>query len=200
MIERYSFTERLCHFFTGVTYSYCLATGLAFYTPHLFWIAVVLGGAPTSRFLHPMGGILFVLAAFWMHGMWRADMSITPADKQWLDKSRNYATNSEDVPAQDRFNAGQKVFYWVMYYGALLLVLSGLVMWFPEYIPANLHLVRGIAILVHECAALVTIGGFIIHLYMGIFMVPGSIDAIVKGRVSEAWAKAHHRLWFDRVR
>lgn len=200
MIERYSFIERLCHWATGATYSYCLATGLAFYTPHLFWIAIVLGGAPTSRFLHPMIGVLFVLAAFWMHGIWHADMKITAIDKEWLNKSGNYATNNPDVPPQDRFNAGQKVFYWVMYYGALFLVLSGLVMWFPEYVPANLHVVRAIAILIHESAALITIGGFIIHLYMGIFMVPGSVDAIVKGRVTEAWAKAHHRLWFDRVR
>jgi formate dehydrogenase subunit gamma len=199
MIERYTFRERICHWFTGLTYSYCLATGLAFYTPHLFWIAIVLGGAPTSRFLHPMGGLLFVIAAIWMHELWRSDMTITPVDRAWLDKSGNYATNNPDIPPQDRFNAGQKVFYWVMFYGALFLLLSGLVMWFPERVPAGMYWLRGVAILVHESAALVTIGAFIIHVYMGVFMVKGSVDAIVTGRVSESWAKAHHRLWFERI-
>ena len=34
-IERYTFVERLMHWFTGATYVYCLATGLAFYSPYL---------------------------------------------------------------------------------------------------------------------------------------------------------------------
>ncbi len=59
------------HWLTGLTYLYCLATGLAFYSPHLFWIAYMLGGAPTSRFWHPIVGIGFVIGTLWMHGMWR---------------------------------------------------------------------------------------------------------------------------------
>jgi formate dehydrogenase subunit gamma len=56
-----------------------------------------------------------------------------------------------------------------------------------------------LAILVHEASALITIGAFIIHLYMGVFLVPGSVTAMVDGHVSKAWAKTHHRLWYDRV-
>ena len=36
-------------------------------------------------------------------------------------------------------------------------------------------------ILLHEIAALATIGGFIIHVYMGVFMVPDSMTAITTG-------------------
>jgi len=60
-ILRYTFQERVMHWATALAYSYCLATGLAFYTPYLFWIAVVLGGGPTSRFWHPIVGL----------GLWR---------------------------------------------------------------------------------------------------------------------------------
>ncbi len=49
-VERYTFEERLCHWLTGFSYLYCMATGLAFYSPYLFWIAIALGGGPTSRF------------------------------------------------------------------------------------------------------------------------------------------------------
>ena len=200
MIERYTFHERICHWLTGLTYCYCLATGLAFYTPYLFWLALALGGGPTSRFWHPLTGLVFFGGAIWMHGIWRADMTITGADREWLNKSGDYATNHDDaVPPQGRFNAGQKIFYWAMFYGALLLVLSGLVLWFPEYVPVGFRWVRGIAILLHESAALITIGAFIIHVYMGVFMVPGSVRAIVNGSVTEDWARAHHRLWFDLI-
>ena len=44
-----------------------------------------------------------------------------------------------------------------------------------------------------------TIGGFIIHVYMSVFMVPGSMTAITTGYVSRAWARTHHRLWYLRV-
>ena len=61
VIERYTFRERIMHWLTGGTYLYCLATGLAFYSPHLYWLAYVLGGAPTSRFWHP----IWVWASSW---------------------------------------------------------------------------------------------------------------------------------------
>jgi len=58
-IQRYTFRHRVMHWLAALAYSYCLATGLAFYTPHLFWLAVVLGGGPTSRFWHPILGLGF---------------------------------------------------------------------------------------------------------------------------------------------
>lgn len=199
-IERYTFTERIMHWFTGVTYLYCLATGLAFYSPHLFWLAYMLGGAPTSRFWHPIVAIAFVIGTFWMNSLWRRDMDITAVDKRWLDHTEAYITNDEEhTPLSDRFNGGQKLFYWAMLYGALLLLLSGLFLWFPEYIPRQSAWVRGVMILLHEVAALVTIGAFIIHVYMSVFMVPGSMTAITTGWVSRAWGRTHHRLWYLRV-
>ena len=199
-IERYNFRERVMHWLTGVTYLYCLGTGLAFYTPHLFWIALILGGGPTSRFWHPILGVLFLMGVLWMQSLWRRDMLMTETDKKWLDRVENYVTNRDELlPLQERFNAGQKLFYWLMFYGALLLLLSGIFLWMPEYIPRQAAWVRSLMIVLHECAALITIGGFIIHVYMGVLMVPGSMSAITVGYVSRAWAKTHHRLWYMRV-
>jgi formate dehydrogenase subunit gamma len=199
-IERYTFRERVMHWLTGLTYLYCLATGLAFYSPHLFWLGDMLGGGPTSRFWHPIAGIAFLMGTLWMSNLWHRDMEITEADKRWLDRTEDYATNRDNlVPPQDRFNAGQKMFYWLMLYGALLLLLSGVFLWLPEEIPRQAAWIRGVMVLVHEIAALATIGGFLIHVYMGVFFVPGSMTAITTGYVSRAWARAHHRLWYLRV-
>ena len=41
----------------------------------------------------------------------------------------------------------------------------------------------------------VTIGGFIVHIYMGVAVVPGGLSAILHGDVSEEWARQHHPLW-----
>ena len=197
MIERYPFHERICHWLTGFAYLYCLATGLSFYSPFLFWLSVVLGGGPSSRFWHPFVGLVFVGAQMWMHHIWKDDVKITAADREWLDKAKYYVENQDDkVPAQGKFNAGQKTYYWAMFYGAFLLLLSGLFMWFPEYISFNWRAIRPVMVFIHEGAALITIGAFIIHVYMSVFTVPGSVDAMVHGFVSKDWAKAHHRLWF----
>lgn len=199
-IERYTFRERVMHWITGLTYLYCLATGLAFYSPHFYWLATVLGGGPTSRFWHPILGVVFLMGTLWMQNLWRRDMEITETDRRWLDRVENYITNRDELlPLQDRFNAGQKLFYWLMFYGALLLLFSGFFMWIPEYVPRQAAWVRPLMILIHEIAALATIGGFIIHVYMGVFFVPDSMQAITTGWVSRAWARTHHRLWYMRI-
>jgi formate dehydrogenase subunit gamma len=201
MIERYTFNERICHWLTGFSYLYSLATGLAFYSPHMFWMAIALGGGPTSRFWHPWIGLLFFAGAMWMHSLWRTDLKMSDVDYSWLEKAEDYAANRDELlPPQGRFNAGQKLFYWAMFYGALLLIVTGLVMWFPESIPFRIGWIRPVVVILHEAAALITIGAFIVHVYMGIFMVPGSLTAITQGWVTDEFARAHHRLWYEKVK
>lgn len=200
-VVRYTFEERLCHWANGATYLFCLLTGLAFYSPYLYWMTFVGGSPATSRFLHPWVGLFFFFAVLWMHSLWKLQMRAIPEDRVWKDKMKYYVENQDELmPPQGRFNAGQKLFYWVMYYGAIVLVLTGLVMWFPEKMPRNLHWLLTIIIPIHAAAALATIGAFIIHIYMGILMVPGGLKGIVYGRVSEQWAAHHHRLWYDKIK
>jgi formate dehydrogenase subunit gamma len=196
-VIRYTFQERLNHWVAGLTYLYLLFSGLAFYSPYLYWFAAVLGGGPTTRFWHPWIGLLFSIAVLWMHAIWRAEMRTTSADLLWRREVKKYIENRDDeMPPADRFNPGQKQFYWAMFYGMILLLLSGIAMWIPEYLPRGL---RPIAVILHEIGALITSGAFIIHVYMGLFVVPGGFRAIVHGYVSQGWAKAHHRLWYDRI-
>lgn len=43
-VLRYTLKERLTHWVAAGSYLYLLATGLAFWSPWLFWLAWVLGG------------------------------------------------------------------------------------------------------------------------------------------------------------
>jgi formate dehydrogenase subunit gamma len=195
-VERYNFNERLCHWTSAFAYVYCLCTGLAFYTPYLFWIAIAFGGAAMSRFLHPWLGLVFFAVQLWMHHLWSRDMHFNEADRVWMQNIKYYVENVEGrVPPSGRFNGGQKQFYWAMYFGAFGLLLSGLFMWFPEWIPFASAGVRPTMILIHEICALVTIAAFMIHVYMSVFMVPGGLRGMLTGRVPRSWVKAHHELW-----
>jgi len=199
-VLRYTLNERIIHWVAGLTYVYQLLTGLAFYSPNLFWIAILLGSGPTSRFWHPWIGLLFTAALFWMFEIWWQDMRITDADRAWAKAMPHYIRNEdEDLPPIDRFNVGQKYFFWVMLWAGILMLLSGLLLWFPERVPWGLRFLRYAAILVHVSAALVSIGAFIIHVYMGTAMVRGGFTSIIRGEVTPAWAKMHHRLWYNRI-
>ena len=198
-ILRYTMVERVMHWIAAITYVYVLLTGLAFYSPHLYWIATVLGGGPTSRFWHPWVALVFAAILAWMLRAWLDDMRITAHDREWNRAIQHYVRNEDDaLPPIGRFNIGQKYFFWVMLYGGIALLVSGAVLWFPETIPWRLGWLRGLAILLHVSAALVTIGAFIIHVYMGTAVVRGGFTSIIRGEVSPEWAKTHHRLWFER--
>jgi formate dehydrogenase subunit gamma len=211
-VLRYDFQERLTHWCSGLSYVYLMLTGIAFWSPWMAWIAVVLGGGLASRMLHPWVGLIFTCSVVYMYLLWRKDMLITDVDRQWTKTIGEYVRNEEEeqLPEHairswqqwapiERFNLGQKYLFWVMFWGGIALLLSGLVLWFTEYIPWSLRYLRYTAALVHPIAFLVTMGGFIIHVYMGTAMVRGGFNAIVRGFVSKSWAQHHHRLWFERI-
>jgi formate dehydrogenase subunit gamma len=199
-VLRYSFHERLVHWLAGFSYLYLLLTGLAFWSPWLFWLAIVLGGPTISRELHPWFGLIFVFAAFLMYGMWGGQMRETQSDKEFWRAVPHYIRNEDElVPSADRFNAGQKLLFWGFFWCGILLLLSGLVLWFPHLIPWSLRYLRYAAVLVHATCALLTIGLFIIHVYMGTAMERGAFGSVIRGDVSTGWAKRYHRVWYEHL-
>ena len=199
-ILRYTFIERVHHWLGALFYIYCLITGLAFWSPYMYWLAALVGGGPTARFWHPWFGLAFALSVGWMYKMWRGDLATTDADRRWSKLINHYVANEDgELPPVGRFNFGQKLFFWLMFYGVILLLISGLGLWFVEDIPWSLRWLHYIAVTVHVVAALATIGAFIIHIYMSVFMEPESFYAMIHGRVSGAWARTYHRLWYEQV-
>jgi formate dehydrogenase subunit gamma len=199
-VLRYPFHERLVHWLAGFSYVYLLLTGLAFWSPWLFWIAVVLGGPTVSRELHPWIGLTFVFATFLMYGMWGGQMHETGPDKEFWRALGHYVRNEDGlVPSADRFNAGQKLLFWGFFWCGILLLLSGLILWFPHLVPWNLRYLRYFAVIVHAICALLTVGLFIIHVYMGTAMERGAFGSVIRGDVSVGWAKRYHRVWYERL-
>jgi formate dehydrogenase subunit gamma len=196
-VLRYTLIERVHHWLGFFFYLYCLITGLAFWSPYMFWLAALVGGGPTARFWHPWFGLGFTASMLWMYRMWWRDMQTTEADLRWKKAIKHYIENDDqNLPPEGRFNYGQKLYFWVMIYGVILLLISGTGLWFVESIPEWLRL---LSVTVHVTAALATIGGLIIHVYMGTAMVRGGFSSIVRGEVTTAWARTHHRFWYEQV-
>jgi formate dehydrogenase subunit gamma len=198
LIHRFSFLERIVHWVVGVTFVVLLGTGLAFAYPSLFWLTTLLGGGAAARVLHPQIGAVFGVGMLFMFVLWVRDMFLDGKDRAWLRAIKHYATHDRDkVPPAGKYNAGQKLFFWVQSLLGIVFVVSGGVMWFPEAFSAGwLNTAR----LLHYAA---TLGGglfLIVHVYLGTVAYPGTARGMIEGKVTPAWAKLHHPRWSgDRV-
>jgi formate dehydrogenase subunit gamma len=137
--------------------------------------------------------LVFSAALGFMFRGWARQMRLDREDRVWLMNSHKYALNQEEgLPESGRFNAGQKMLFWFQSVAAVALLLTGFVLWFPEWMPRSLRLV---AVVLHPLAAVGAIALIILHVYMGLAVVPGAFKAMIRGDVTRGWARAHHPKW-----
>lgn len=196
-VERFNYTERALHWMAALSFLYAAFTGLAMWSTKLFWLSSIFGGGVATRVSHPWAGTVFAAILGVMFVRWARFMGLTADDREWLRQSHRYAMNQEaGLPEPGRFNGGQKMLFWLQSTSAILLFFSGIVLWFPETMSRS---VRVIAIVVHPAAAIASIGGIILHVYMGTAAVPGALRSMIRGDVSSAWAASHHPKWFKEI-
>jgi formate dehydrogenase subunit gamma len=193
-IPRFDAAERTVHWAAALSFLYVALTGLALWSHKLYWLAWVFGGGPTVRAMHPWGGVVFALVLALMFRRWAFQMKLDADDRVWLRHARSYAMHEEaGLPESGRFNAGQKMLFWLQVSAAALLLVSGVVLWFPEVMPRPLRLA---AVLIHPLAAIAAIGGIIVHIYMGTAAVPEAFRGMIQGWVKPGWAESHHPKWY----
>ncbi|MGF6754200.1 formate dehydrogenase subunit gamma [Paraburkholderia sp. GAS42] len=196
LIVRYTPNERTNHWITAITFVLLALSGLSMFHPSMFWMSALFGGGQWTRILHPFVGIVMFLSflvlvlRFWHHNY------LDRSDVQWLKQIDDVLANREDrLPEIGRYNAGQKLLFFVMVACLVLLLCSGIVIWrryFSFYFPVD---VIRLAAVVHAVAAFVVICGIVVHIYAALW-IKGSIGAMVRGTVTYGWARKHHPRWF----
>ncbi|RON02448.1 formate dehydrogenase subunit gamma [Pseudomonas brassicacearum] len=198
-ILRYNANERTNHWLVAILFFMAALSGLALFHPSLFWLSQLFGGGPWTRILHPfMGVLMLVFFLGLVIRFWRANFFIDN-DRLWLKRINRVIRNEEEgVPPIGKYNPGQKLLFWTLLVCMLILLLSGVVIWrayFSQYF--GITSIR-LAMLLHALAAFVLVLSIIVHIYAGIW-IKGSVSAMLHGRVSRAWAKKHHALWYREV-
>jgi len=199
LIERYEPSDRINHWLVAITFVLLALSGLALFHPAMFFLTSLFGGGPWTRILHPfIGLVMFVAFAGLALRFWRHNI-LDKNDEQWLKQWQDVINNREDkLPEAGRYNAGQKLLFWVMVLCLVVLLATGIVIWQPYFAPKfNITAVR-IAVLLHALAAFALMLGIIVHIYAAIW-VKGSVRAMTRGYVTRAWARKHHAAWYKQT-
>jgi formate dehydrogenase subunit gamma len=142
-----------------------------------------------------------VASFFWTFKEWRRDMEVNDDDRAWARAMPYYIQNEDEkLPPVGRFNFGQKLFFWGIFFCVILLLLTGVALWYTEALPWSWRYLRYVAILIHASAALISIGLYLIHVYMSTILEEGSFGSMIHGYVTRAWAWTFHRTWYEEVK
>lgn len=194
VLVRYNLFERVIHWVVGLTFVALLLSGLALAYPRLYWLSALFGGGQTMRAAHPWIGVVFTAGLVVMLVIWARGMLLDRTDRAWFRRIGRYARTGHTGLDIGRWNGGQKAYFWVSLVFGIVLLLTGLPLWFPGVFDSSG--LRQVCRLIHHVAFLVMVGGFIIHVLLSAFQFPGTMAGMTSGRVTRAWAAWHHPRWF----
>lgn len=193
LVIRHTAAVRLTHWLVAIFFFLALLTGFVLFTPYFAGLAGVFGGGAMVRTLHPWFSLGFVAAAFFLYRYWKNPMKKEPGDEEWKDNFGAYMRYERELQNVGKYNAGQKIYFWAVVWGALAFLASGVIMWFPTTFP---YFLRTIAYWLHEITFFAFTIGIIYHVYMSTTAMPGTLRAMTRGTVTRQWAKWHHPRWY----
>ena len=201
-VERFGGFERANHWLTASSFVVLAITGLILIYGWTFLQplvgSVAYGSvARVSLYLHVAFAATFFLGICVMAVIWLRQNLPSRLDLHWLRRFGGFLDNSGDNPPARRFNAGQKLVFWGVFIGGLLLSLSGLTLMFP-FFWTDIQALQWI-LLGHALLALLVVGLILGHIYIGTIGMEAAFDAMWTGFVDRNWAEEHHRLWLERL-
>jgi formate dehydrogenase subunit gamma len=200
-ILRFTAWERLVHWSTAISFSVLAITGLLIMFGKLMipligntafsWLAVI------SKYLHNFIGPLFIVCSVIMFFTFLRRNFFRRIDWLWIRQGGGIVSHKH-VPA-DYFNAGEKLWFWGGVTGlGLLMSVTGLVLDFVTV--GQTRYVLQVANILHIAGATLYIAATLGHIYLGTIGTPGAYEGMRYGTVDEEWARAHHEIWYEKVR
>jgi formate dehydrogenase subunit gamma len=195
-IVRFNWFERFVHWMTAVCFIILAISGLniTFGRPLL----LPLMGAERftvwsewAKFAHNYLSFPFTIGVVLIFLMWLAGNIPNRTDIEWLKEGGGIVGDRQ--PPADRFNAGQKVVYWVVVLGGGIVAATGYVLMFPFY-GTTIDAMQT-AQMIHGVAATLFVAFMLGHIYIGTIGMEGAFQAMGEGTVDVNWAKEHHSLW-----
>ncbi len=220
-IRRFGFFERFSHWVTATSFILLGLTGLnMLYGREVLMPLLGRSGFATltlyGKITHNYVAFAFMAGLTLLFLQWVWFNLPNRHDIVWLLKGGGLFGGH--APSK-KFNAGQKLMFWIVILGGLSLSLSGLQLLFPY----QLHFFQGtfrfleswlalglpteltalqeqqLAAVWHGLSGIVMIGVILGHIYIGTLGMEGAVEAMWQGEVDLNWAREHHDLWVEEL-
>ena len=209
---RFNHSERREHQLLIITFFTLAITGLLQHYSQLFLVALVIdlfGGMETLRVFHHLAAIVLIIQSVYHVGvilnLWaikRQKGSMWPSFKDLTDLIQMLTFNLSFTnvrPEFDRFSIEEKLEYWALLWGTPLMIITGLIMWFP--IPVT-RLLPGDTVPVSPAlhaweAILATLAILTWHMYHTV--IKERNRTIFTGLMSEETMRHEHPLEYRRI-
>lgn len=221
-ITRFDGYERFGHWLLAVSFIILALSGLNLLYGRYFLIPVIGPDAFASitilgKLLHNYVAFAFMAGLLLIFMFWIKDNFPSRHDVMWVLKAGGMFSKHSHPPAK-RFNAGQKLIFWLVILGGVSLSLSGIALMFPFQfalfadtfvflnkfglnLPTELTPMQEMQLsqLWHSAVALGLTVVIVAHIYIGSVGMEGAFDAMGSGEVDKNWAREHHSLWVQKV-
>jgi formate dehydrogenase subunit gamma len=218
-VKKHHVAIMLLHWWNAFVWLFELLTGLALITSRLFrvvpeWYVSIVEGAFGSRAnmlqFHIALGVAWIVV-FLVYGVFgirtylsqevlKKEIALDRDDFRWLvvRTLRILGRTDEALPPQGIYNAGQKLFAFVIYAMIPVVMLTGVVMAFRLFSPA----IVGWAVVAHFAAVGVIVSGLMVHVYMGAVFPEEkpAFFSMITGNVHELFAYSHHFKWWREMK
>ena len=201
VIERFKPIDRYAHWLLAITWVTLAITGLilsigkAVLLPLIGYTLFSLL-AVFAKNVHNFIGPVLIVAVPLMFVRYVRDNGIGIEDFRWFINIIGYFKGHE-YPS-GKFNAGEKLVFWfVLVLFSTILVISGLVLVFPNFDQTRSTMQT--ANIVHMICAYLAMALACVHIYLGTIGMTGAYRAMRDGYVDESWAHHHHARWYEDI-
>lgn len=202
----YVFTifNRIIHTIAAIAFMLLIPTGL------IIMFGAILGGGELVRVakeIHAISTLLFIISIVPMFTMWVRWMFVHWDDFKWLMIVGGYLNkNKKPVPA-GKFNAGQKLWFWLATLGGVVMIATGAAMYFQDFRLeilvglgiSQIDFLRGSAI-IHNVLGMAVLALFMTHVYMSVFAIKGAIHSIITGYKEEEEVEVLHSTFYKKLK
>ncbi len=198
VIVRFNSLERFVHWVTATCFIILAISGLNITFGKTLLLPLMGPEAFTvwsqwGKYAHNYLSFPFTIGVVMISLIWIAGNVPNRIDVEWLKRGGGIVGN--DHPPAERFNAGQKLIYWIVVIGGTAVAVTGYLLMFPFYGTdiAGMQLAQ----VIHGIVSGLFVAAMLGHIYIGTIGMEGAFEAMGEGTVDENWARQHHALWLE---
>jgi formate dehydrogenase subunit gamma len=199
IISRFNGFERFVHWLTAISFVALGLTGLNFTFGKDLLLPLIgpesfSAWSQWAKYSHNYLGVAFTLGTFAMFLTWITSNLPSKVDIEWLKAGGGMLGGGVHPPA-GRFNAGQKILFWMVMAASTAVVVTGYLLMFPFYATAITGM--QLAEVFHGTVAVLFIALILGHIYLGTIGMQGAFETMWGGTADLNWLKQHHSAWYE---